>query len=215
MGPPRRVPRPGEWQVRLGILALAVVGTLFVLLPPVDGILESHEGLHHLQHAVTLLLSLLAGASAYRLLRWGARWGTPRARSWSRILLAAQNRTDPRGVVALLFAAAVILVWHWPPFFIRAIQDDTVHVVEHLFFLLAGGGVGFGLHAMNQWVRYAAILVALFSMMVFGAVLAVIQPHVYEVYPLDQEVLFGLGMVYAMMPVMVIVVYRFLVAQVS
>lgn len=177
--------------------------------------MESHEGLHHLQHALTFLLSLVAGSAAYRLLHVTAVHGTASAKGVARALLAAQNRTDPRGAIAVLFAAGVVVFWHLPTFFNLAVRDDLTHILQHLSFLLAGSGVGFGLHAMNRWVRLGSLVIALLAMVLFASILLVFQPHVYEVYPPEHEFVFAIGMIYAMMPVMIYAVYRFLVAQVS
>ncbi len=109
----------------------------------------------------------------------------------------------------------MIVFWHIPYFFNLAVLNDFVHVLEHLFFLLAGGGVGFGFQEMKKWTRLGSLLVAELAMLFFSVAIVVFELHVYQVYPREHETIFGIGMVYSMMPLMVYTVYRFLVEQVS
>lgn len=202
----------GRW---IGLLGLAVVLTLAVTLPPLDGILETHEGLHHLQHALVFLFSLAAGRGAYGLVRAATVHGRGGTQRLARTLLSAQRHYNPGGIPALLFAAVLAALWHIPALFNLAVQDDLVHVLEHLSFVLAGGAVGGSLPQMSRWVRWGALLGFALASILLSAFIVVFGVHVYTVYPYDHEWAFAIGMIYAMMPIMVYGVYRFLVAQVS
>ncbi len=52
-------------------------------------------------------------------------------------------------------------------------------------------------------------------MLLFASFIIVFQLHVYTVYPQEHEFVFGIGLIYSMMPLMIYTVYRFLVEQVS
>ncbi|MFQ5838964.1 MAG: DUF1404 family protein [Thermoplasmata archaeon] len=205
----------GSYELWGGILGLSLVLALVVLLPPVDSILEEHEGLHHLQHALTFGLSLISGTAAYGLLRTASINASGMVKRFSRGLLVANHRANPGGIPSLLFAAVLVVFWHIPYFFNLAVLDDFVHGLEHLCFLLAGGSVGIGLHQMNKWTRLGSLIIAELVMLLFSVLIVVFELHVYEVYPREHEFVFGIGMIYSMMPVMLYTVYRFLVEQVS
>ncbi len=205
----------GGYEIWGGLLGLSGVAILAFLLPPLDTILEGHEALHHLQHAVTFLFSFVAGLSLYRLLQISSGKASGWLERTSQTLLVIQHRADPRGIFAILFAATIVAFWHIPYFFNLAVVDHLVHIVEHLCFALAGGAVGFALHSMGKWTRLGSLLVAELSMLLFAVFLVVFQLHVYQVYPREHEFVFGIGMIYTMMPLMVYTVYRFLVEQVS
>lgn len=208
----RPTPERDWW---LGLLGLCVVASLVVVVPPVDGILETHEALHHLQHVVLFVASLGAGICAYRLFRVVAAGERGWWRRTARALLLADHRGNPGGLPALGVAAALVIFWHIPFFFNLAVRNDAVHVAEHLSFLVAGGGVGFGLHAMGKWTRLGGLLVAELTILLLSSFLVVFQPWVYRVYPPEHEFVVGIGMIYGMMPLMVYTVYRFMVEQVS
>ncbi|MFQ5918598.1 MAG: DUF1404 family protein [Thermoplasmata archaeon] len=202
----------GPW---LALLGLATVLLLAILLPPLDSILESHEGLHHLQHGLSLVLGIGAGWASYQLVTTLAIRGAGGAQGLARDLLIVSRRANPGGYVSLAVAAGLLIFWHIPVFFNLAVLDDAVHILEHVSILIAGGGVGFGLVLMSKWTRLGAVLVTVLGALFLSAVLVVFELHVYEVYPREHELIFGVAMIYAMMPLMLYAVYRFLVEQVS
>ncbi len=203
------------YEIWVGLLGLSVIVSLVALLPPLDSILETHEGLHHLQHAIAFIFSFIAGVSLYRLLRVLATRGSGELKRAARALLVAQHTADPRGIFALLFAAALVVLWHIPYFFNLAVLDEDVHIVEHFSFVLAGGAVGSSLHSMSKWTRLGSLLISELIMLLFASFIIVFQLHVYTVYPQEHEFVFGIGLIYSMMPLMIYTVYRFLVEQVS
>jgi cytochrome c oxidase assembly factor CtaG len=202
----------GQWAALLGLLSVLLAA---ILLPPLDTLLESHEGLHHLQHGVTFVLGIGAGWVTYQLVTSAAVRVAGRTGAFARDLLVASRRANPGGYVSLLVAASLLIFWHIPFFFNLAVLENTVHILEHLSFIIAGGAVGFGLSLMNKWTRLGAVLIAAFSGLFLAAILVVFELHVYEVYPQEHELIFGVAMIYAMMPLMLYAVYRFLVEQVS
>ncbi len=202
----------GQWAALLGLVSVLLVA---ILLPPLDRLLETHEGLHHLQHGLTFVLGIGAGWAAYQLVARTAVRGSGQTQALARGLLIGSRRANPGGYVSLGVAAVLLVFWHIPFFFNLAVLDDTAHILEHLSFIIAGGGVGFGLALMSKWTRLGAVLIAVFSGLFLSVILVVFELHVYEVYPREHELIFGVAMIYAMMPLMLYAVYRFLVEQVS
>ncbi|MFQ5553442.1 MAG: DUF1404 family protein [Thermoplasmata archaeon] len=202
----------GQWGALLGLVSVLLVA---LLLPPLDTILESHEGLHHLQHGLALVLGIAAGWASYQLLATAAARASGDAQAFARDLLVASRKTNPGGYVSLLVAAGLLVFWHIPFFFNLAVVDDAVHILEHLSIIVAGGAVGFGLPLMSKWTRLGVVLITVLSALFLSVILVVFELHVYEVYPREHELVFGVAMIYAMMPLMLVAVYRFLVAQVS
>ncbi|MFQ6013544.1 MAG: DUF1404 family protein [Thermoplasmata archaeon] len=199
----------------VALLGLTTILLVVILLPPLDPLLETHEGLHHLQHGLALVLGIGAGWATYQLVATAAVQAAGRAQTLARNLIVAGRRANPGGYVSLLLAAGLVVFWHIPFFFNLAVVDDAVHILEHLSFIIAGAAVGFGLPLMSKWTRLGAVLVTVFSALFLSVILVVFELHVYQVYPREHELIFGVAMIYAMMPLMILVVYRFLVEQVS
>ncbi|MFQ5908503.1 MAG: DUF1404 family protein, partial [Thermoplasmata archaeon] len=197
----------GQWAALLGLLSVFLAA---ILLPPLDIILESHEGLHHLQHGLALVLGIAAGWVTYQIVSAVAVRTKSGAGTFARDLLVVSRRVNPGGYVSLAVAAGVLIFWHMPFFFNLAVLDDVVHILEHLSFVVAGGAVGFGLRLMSKWTRLGAVLITVFSGLFLSVILVVFELHVYQVYPQEQELIFGVAMIYAMMPLMLYAVFRFL-----
>ncbi|MEE8199315.1 MAG: hypothetical protein V3R48_06345, partial [Thermoplasmata archaeon] len=85
----------------VALLGVATVLLLAILLPPLDSILESHEGLHHLQHGLSLVLAIGTGWASYQLVTTMAIRGTGGFQTLARNLLIAGRRANPGGFVSL------------------------------------------------------------------------------------------------------------------
>ncbi len=141
--------------------------------------------------------------------------GSGQAQALARDLLIVSRQATPDGYVSLGVAAGFLIVWHIPFFFNLAVLDDTFHILEHLSFIIAGGGVGFGLPLMSKWTRlggrpHRGVLGSL-PLRHPGSLRAA---RLRGMSPGTRGHL-GVAMIYAMMPLMLYAVRRFLVEQVS
>jgi cytochrome c oxidase assembly factor CtaG len=110
------------------VYLLAGLAALWLALEtPIDTISDHYlDSVHMLQHvllafvAPPLLLLGLSPSMAARLAR------VPGVRAV----------TEP--VQAQVLAAAVMIVWHLPPLYDATLQNEGIHVVEHLMFIASG-----------------------------------------------------------------------------
>ena len=127
------------WRTLLFLLGL--VALIASLASPIDTIALELFSVHMLQHMLLLVVTaplLLAGAPVRPLLR-----GLPLVVRRTVIRAVARN-TAFRALVHVvrhpLMAAALYVVglyaWHVPALYDTALDHPTVHVVEHLWFLL-------------------------------------------------------------------------------
>jgi len=127
------------WRTLLFLLGL--VALIASLASPIDTIALELFSVHMLQHMLLLVVAaplLLAGAPVRPLLR-----GLPLVVRRTVIRAVARN-TAFRALVHVvrhpLMAAALYVVglyaWHVPALYDTALDHPTVHVVEHLWFLL-------------------------------------------------------------------------------
>ncbi|HLH71395.1 MAG TPA: cytochrome c oxidase assembly protein [Candidatus Dormibacteraeota bacterium] len=112
-----------------GFFGLGLVVIWGALETPLDPLGDQYlQSAHMLQHmllmvvAAPLLVAGLTPGMAQRLLRWvpGLGW-----------------LSEP--VAAQVVYALVVLAWHVPPAYDLGLENETVHILEHLTFLVAGG----------------------------------------------------------------------------
>ena len=124
----RRGRPPGLGQIAAFMLGL--LWLLLALLPPLDLLADGYLlSAHMLQHL--LLLAAVPPLVLLGLPRW----------VW-RVVVATRpgdltERLLGQPLVAFVLYTAVLAVWHLPPYYDAALNDERVHSVEHLCFLLA------------------------------------------------------------------------------
>jgi putative membrane protein len=127
---------------QIAAFALGLTLLLVALLSPLDLLADGYLlSAHMLQH-----LLLLAAVPPLLLLGipgwvWRAVVATPPGDLAERLL--------GRPIVAFTFYAVTIAVWHLPPCYDAALNDERVHIVEHLCFLFAA--------TMFWWVALAPL----------------------------------------------------------
>ncbi len=126
--------RPG-WQFVGGWAVLS-----FALVSPLHEAGERSFTLHMVEHELIMLLAtfLLAGSHAGGVLAWGlpaplrrglgGGWKAPLANLWRRL-------TEP--ITATVVQAVVLLAWHTPALFDRALDSRGWHIAQHLSFVVA------------------------------------------------------------------------------
>ena len=127
------------WRAALFLLSLLAI--LAALASPIDGLALQLFSVHMVQHMLLLTVApplLLLGAPVRPLLR-----GLPAALRRTVIRAIARN-TAFRALVHLarrpLVAGALyvggLYAWHVPALYDAAVEDGTVHVLEHTWFLV-------------------------------------------------------------------------------
>jgi len=125
----RRAPAaPGRLALFLAGMAVA----LLALVSPIDALGEQLFLMHMVQHV--LLLDVAPVLAILGLTRVLLR---PATRRLMRVEEAAGVLASPYFAIALY--VAVMWLWHVPALYDLALENATVHVVEHLSFAAAGG----------------------------------------------------------------------------
>ena len=178
-------------QLQGGLFLFAVVSTLLLVLGPVDAYSDSNLFFHmDVQHFGLVLTGGLATYSGERAL---AAMSTtrPRVRSFLRGATGLQRWVSP---VLLVGAASTFVFWHIPQYFNLAVEDETVHAIEHLTFILSGGLIVEGAKSLGSSSKVYLFALASSAMLVFGGYMVFDTGGIYTAYPAGQQVWAGAGM---------------------
>lgn len=187
----RRVRRVGALRARdswrlaafwAGLSALAVA-----LSPQLDEWSDARFSAHVVQHQVLMLVAapLLALARPTVCL-----WVLPQG--WRRSLgrvIARFAHTVRRDAMAMALTAMVVFeaaltLWHWRPFYEAALENDGLHVAEHLTLLAAALALWSTVAQIRTAARGAAVLVLCATALYTGAVGALLAMSKTLWYPL-------------------------------
>ncbi len=117
---------------RLALFLAGMLVALLALVSPIDALGEQLFLMHMVQHV--LLLDVAPVLAILGLTRVLLR---PATRRLVRVEEAAGVLASPYFAIAAY--VAVMWFWHVPPLYDLALENATVHVVEHLTFAAAGG----------------------------------------------------------------------------
>lgn len=116
---------------------------LIALVSPVDSLGETQLSMHMIQHLLLMLVA--APLMAYGLSKTALAYSLPKRirmvtatrKPWRSGLTAIGRAITHPGLVWLLHSAAVIL-WHLPLLYQAAVDNDAIHILQHLSFFLTG-----------------------------------------------------------------------------
>ncbi len=167
---------------------------LLALVSPVDSLGDVYLfSAHMVQHLLLLLavpLLLLAGLPPRQVRKYLEKW--PLLRRCERVL-----RWPP---LAWLVGIATMWAWHSPPLYEAALENQQVHILEHLSFLITGVIFWWPVRQPLSERRLAPLLAllylvsALFASLVLGIILTFASPDIYPAYlnPVDRYRLLSL-----------------------
>lgn len=114
--------------------------------------------------------------------------------------LGSLNSLNKRGVTALAAASLLIVYWHVPLILDAALLQFRLHVIMNMSLLSAGFLIFIGASRLNGRARMVTATFGHMAMGIFGVYLLVTSGYnqFYSVYPLSQQVQFGLVMVIMM-----------------
>jgi putative membrane protein len=111
--------------------AAGVLVMFLALVSPIDALSDDYLfSAHMFQH---LLLSQVV--PPLLLLGIPAAWWT-RLLSWRPI--AAVEHVLDKALVAWLIGIVALWIWHWPRLFGLALEHETIHIFQHLCFMITG-----------------------------------------------------------------------------
>jgi len=134
----------GRGRTRIGrevAFYCGVVSVLAVLEPPFDGWADTSFTLHMTQHVVLLTIApplIVLGRPWPRLwLPFPLRVRRAVARGLAgSAAFRVVGRTLTRPPVALAVMAATLGIWHVPAFYDAAVEHESIHIAEHVSFVL-------------------------------------------------------------------------------
>lgn len=158
----RGIRRWQAWAYAGGLFALFVA-----LVSPLDALGEALFSAHMVQHLVLVLVAaplLVLGAPLLAFL-----WALPLrgrrslGRAWRRApVVRALGHAVSHPASAWLLHAAALWAWHAPPLYDAAVENDTVHALEHASFLLSALPFWWALVHPGRWFRHAPGVAVLF-----------------------------------------------------
>ena len=173
------------------LFLVAVVSTFLLVLGPVDAYADSNLFFHmDVQHMGLVITGGLATYSAEKLLA-ASSTTRPRVRSFLRGATGLLRRVWP---ILLLGAAATFVFWHIPYYFNLAVNDESVHALEHLMFILSGGLIVEGAKGLSPSSRVYLFALGSTGMLVFGGYMVFDGAAIYAAYPASQQSWAGAGM---------------------
>ena len=177
----------GSWWWRRWCFATGLVVVVTALLPVIDPYVDHSFPLHMTQHLVLMFVAaplLALGAPGLPLLlalphRWRRRVAAVRG---------ARTVRQGRAVatlpaLCLLASTALLCVWHLPDLYDRALENDSVHVLEHVSFLVSGALLWFPLttpaRALDGGRAVLYVFVSGFPTAALGAILTLAPQPIY------------------------------------
>ncbi|MCW8091524.1 cytochrome c oxidase assembly protein [Alteromonas sp. ASW11-130] len=182
---------PTPW--RRWLFHITALLTLFTILGPLDKWAEDSAAAHMTQHMFMMVIIAPAFALARPLPQYYKVWGQYGKRFWQ---LAFQITQYP--MVCAYLHAVMIWFWHVPTFYMLAVDNPWVHIVEHACFLITAIWFWWAcLHTFSHKV-HLALLALLFTLMHTGFLGALLtfanEPFYGEARGLTDQQLAGLIM---------------------
>lgn len=183
-------PRRSAFKLRTAAFVAGWLSVAVALMSPLHAAGARSFSLHMVQHEILIVVAapLLVAAGPWTIIlralppdRRHHLKSLFRDRAWRRL---RSGWAFP--LLAWLGHAAVLWLWHLPPFFDRALQNESIHNIEHLSFFLSAlmfWSVAIGPRARH---RQGLVLLFLFTTMIhsgaLGALLALAHRPWYRAY---------------------------------
>jgi cytochrome c oxidase assembly factor CtaG len=172
--------------VRISLLGL--VGTLALLINPVDSIAEQNLTVHMFQHIGLFVSAAVLGYGLERYLSTHLVYLRKRFFMGYTVLLSViKFNTKTKGLVfAAVVPAIVFAYWHFPPNFDLAVINGYVHILEHISYIIAGSLVGLSIVAIPSKFRIALATIGFMQAGMMGSMM-VVWPYFFTVYSSTQN----------------------------
>lgn len=177
----------GQWRIVSFVTATLLL--LLALISPIDTLGDYYLfSAHMLQHLILLLAVpplWLLGIPAVLVKQFFKRW------PW--VQRIEQVMSKP--LLAWLIGVVTVWVWHIPAFFNATLANETVHIFEHLTFLVSGVIFWWPVitkplvsaNYMPHWLAMIYLFLAAMVNSILGVILAFVPAGIYPIYlhPVD------------------------------
>jgi cytochrome c oxidase assembly factor CtaG len=172
--------------VRISLLGL--IGTLSLLVDPIDSLANQYLTVHMFQH-IGLFVS--AAVFGYGFERYLSTHLVQLKRKfflgYSFLLSVIKFNTRTRGLIlAGLIPAIAFFYWHLPTNFDLAVTNGYVHIFEHLTYIIAGSLVGLSIVAIPSKFRIVLLEFGFMQAGMMGSMM-VVWPYFYTAYSAAQN----------------------------
>jgi cytochrome c oxidase assembly factor CtaG len=172
----------------LRLILIGLIGDFALLADPVDSIANSNLTVHMYQHVGLFVASMVFGYALDRYLASNLNVLKDRLHlGWSFLIRMIKFNVRTKGLVlGAILPAIVFSFWHFPPNFDLAEANLTVHILEHMSYIIIGSIVGMSIMAMTSKIRLVLLYFAFMQAGMMGSMM-LIWPSFYPVYSAAQN----------------------------
>ena len=95
-------------------------------------------------------------------------------------------------VSSVVVVSTIVMFWHLPAAWDAAVLNPVIHGIEHFSFFAVGLLIGWFFPVLPDNFKFMTIFLAASGHMVYGIYLFIMTTPVYPLYPLNQQVLLGI-----------------------
>jgi hypothetical protein len=182
-GPLQLVPTRSKiaplWLALIGVVSISAL-----LLPQSDAVADGNLTVHMFQHIGLFAFSIVLGYGLERYIM--SKLASLRKLTyvgWKAFTSVMVANTRTRGLVFVVLLPAVVFgYWHISQNFDLAVRNESVHVFEHLTYMVAGSLVGLSFQAMKPKWQVSLLYVAFMSAGMMGSMWSVWTPPYFPMY---------------------------------
>jgi cytochrome c oxidase assembly factor CtaG len=172
----------------LRIMLVGLIVDFSLLADPIDSIANTNLTVHMFQHIGLFVASIVFGYSLDRYLACNLDVLKEKFHfGWSFLIKMIKFNVRTKGLIlGAVLPAIVFSYWHFPPTFDLAETNLTVHILEHLSYIIIGSIVGMSIMAMTSKIRIGLLYFAFMQAGMMGSMM-LIWPSFYPVYSAAQN----------------------------
>jgi cytochrome c oxidase assembly factor CtaG len=172
----------------LRLMLVGLIVDFALLADPIDSIANSNLTVHMYQHVGLFVASIVFGyaldkylASNLNVLKERLHFG------WVFLIKMIKFNVRTKGLVfGAILPGIIFTFWHFPPNFDLAETSFTIHILEHLSYIIVGSLVGMSITAMTSKIRIGLLYFAFMQAGMMGSMM-LIWPSFYPIYSAAQN----------------------------
>lgn len=169
-------------------MVLGLIADFALLLGPMDALADSNLAIHMFQHIGLFVGAIVFGYALDRYLASNLNVLKEKFHlGWAFLIKMIKFNVRTKGLIlGAVVPAIVFSYWHFPPTFDLAAINPTVHILEHLSYIVVGSIVGMSIMAMTSKIRIGLLYFAFMQAGMMGSMMLV-WPSFYPVYSAAQN----------------------------
>lgn len=157
---------------------------LFLLSPPMDTVADLNLTIHMFQHIGLFTGGIVMGYGLEVLIMLEIlRLKELTMTGWRLFTGVMKLNNSTKGVVfVVVFPALMFAYWHLPGNFDLAVQNESVHAIEHLGYVTVGSLAGLSIQAVSRKWRVILLYVGFMNLGMMGSMWIVWRPGYFPIY---------------------------------